>query len=150
MTLGRTVTVVVLLGYAALASGADEASCLAEYQAEVVRIGREAQRVAAENPPGRDREAQQRLMAPVHEALKAASDRVRECQEGSRRATPAPGSSAADLRARECIESGNQRLTELTRSNAGRAHLSREEQTLLRDEMMRINEARIDCLRRAR
>ncbi len=150
MTPVRMVIAVVLLGYAALASGADEASCLAQYQAEVTRIGRDAQRVAAENPPGSDREAQRRLMAPVQEALKAAADRARVCQEGIRRATRAPDGSAAELRARECIESGNRQLTELTRSTAGRTHLTREEQAALRDDMSRITEARTYCMRRAR
>jgi len=140
----------VLIGFASFAAAADNPSCLSEYNAEVARITRNAEQAAAVNPPGRDITAQQQLMIPVHEALKAAATRAEQCNKESQGEGSSSGSAATNLREKQCVDKANQQIAELDRRNAGRSDLSFEEQKELRDEQNRIIDARMECLRKAR
>jgi hypothetical protein len=146
MKFHTTLLVIVLLGFASLSSADENPRCIEVYDVEVARIVHDAGRDAAANPPGPDIEVQQQFMMPVEQALKAAADRARLCEEKSRAET----SAAANLREKECIDKADQQITTLLQRNAGRSNLSRSEQRVLRDEENRIGEARADCLREAR
>jgi hypothetical protein len=150
MKFHTTLSIIILLGFASLSSAADNSDCLAEYNAEVARITRDAERAAATNPPGRDIKAQQQLLIPVYDALKAAAERASQCEDKSRGETSSPISAAANLLAKQCIDKADQQITELRQRNAGLTNLSRGEQMALRNEENRIEEERMDCLRQAR
>lgn len=149
MNFHTTLSVVLLFGFASLSAAADNPGCIAEYEAEVRRIVSNAGRDAAANPPGPDIKAQQQFMIPIHQALKAAAERARLCEEKSRGEIPKEISAAANLRAKQCINKADQQIAELRQRNAGRTNLSRGEQMALRDEENRIDEERAGCLRQA-
>jgi hypothetical protein len=138
--------ILVLVGFASPSSAADNSRCLAEYKTEEARIMRDAGRNATTNPPGRDTKAQQQLMMPVHEALKAAAERAEQCNRGSR----PPISAASNIREKQCVDKANQQIAELSQRNANRTNLSRGEQMAQRDEETRITEERMNCMRKSR
>lgn len=107
----------------------------------------QAERDARANPPGRDLEAQRRLMTPVHAALKAAADKAEQCEKASRSARAGP---EADRRAKACTDRAQAQATELQQRYAARTDLSRAEQAARRDEENRMVEERMNCLREAR
>jgi|GEM_PF-2549211 len=132
------------------AAAADDPRCLAEYRAEEARLQREAARAAAASPPGRDLQAQQRLMQPVHDGLKAAAERAEQC---NRRSRPAPSPDAA-LRQAQCAEQADRQMAALRQRLAGAAgpgvSPSREAQAAQRAEETRIADERMRCLQQAR
>jgi len=136
----------ILAALAGPAAAADDAQCLAEYKAEEARITREAERKAAANPPGNDTGAQQRLMAGVHDALKAAADRAERC---NRERHPPPPADAKQ-RMQHCANRADQQMLELRQRYAGQSKLSFEEQTTIRNEENRIATARMDCMQKVR
>lgn len=137
---------VLLVGFAWHAGAADNPRCLAEYKAEEARIIRDAERVGAANPPGRDVKAQQQSMLPVHDALKAAAERAERCNRSSR-PTPSPDT---NMRLTQCAEKASQQIEGLHRNYANRTNLSRNEQMALRNEENRITEERMNCMQKAR
>ncbi len=138
-----------LAGFASLSFAADDPRCLAEYKAEEARILRDAGQAAKANPPGRDLKAQQQLMTPVHDALKAAAEKAENCNREARSAAYRDNKAAIDLRTRQCTEKADRQLDELRQRSAGRADLSRSEQIALRTGQDRILDERMECLRKA-
>lgn len=136
----------ILTTLTGLATAADDPQCLAEYKAEEVRITREAERKAAANPPGKDTGAQQRLMAEVHDGLKAAAERAERCNRARRPPPPAD----ANQRMKQCADRADQQMMELRQRYAGQSKLSFEEQTTIRNEEDRIATARMDCMQKVR
>jgi hypothetical protein len=149
MKLKTILSVIILAGFASLSFAAEDPRCIAEFKAEEARIVREAGQADAVNPPGRDPEAQQQFMIPIHDALKAAAERAKKCQEDSRRAFYRENSAAIDLRIKQCADKADRQISELRQRSAGRAGLSFSEQTALRSEENRISEERMECMRRA-
>ena len=156
--------VIVLSGFASSSFAADNPACIEAYKTEIARIGRDAERAAAANPPGRDVQAQQlrqavaghggdvqaqqQFMIPIHEAMKAAADRAEQCEKKSRVAKPAPAAANVAQRERECMETAENKLTAL-HQRYGRSP-SAAEQAAMRGEEGRIGDARMACLRLAR
>ncbi len=136
----------ILAAITGLATAADDPQCLAEYKAEEARITREAERKAATNPPGKDTGAQQRLMAEVHDGLKAAAERAERCNRARRPPPPAD----ASQRMKQCADRADQQMAEVRQRYAGKSKLSFEEQTTIRNEEDRIATARMDCMQKVR
>ena len=136
----------ILTALAGPVTAADDPQCLAEYKAEEARITREAERKAAAIPPGNDTGAQQRLMAGVHDGLKAAAERAERCNRARRPPPPAD----ASQRMKQCADRADQQMTELRQRYAGQSKLSFEEQTTIRSEENRIATARMDCMQKVR
>ena len=136
----------IVAALAVPAAAADDPQCLAEYKADEARITREAERKAAANPPGNDTSAQQRLMAGVHDGLKAAAERAERCNRAHRPPPPAD----ANQRMKQCADRADQQVDELRRRYTGRSSLTREEQTTIRDEQDRIATMRMDCMQKVR
>lgn len=134
---------------APLARAAEDPACIEAYKEETRRIGLKAKRDAKANPPGKDLEAQQRFMAPVHAALKAAAEKAEQCEKNSRAARPGP-TAEANRRAKACVDRSQAQATELQRRYAGRTDLSRAEQAARREAENRMVEDRMACLREAR
>lgn len=137
---------IIIAGFAWHASAADNPKCIAEYKAEVARITRDAERAATANPPGRDVKAQQQLMLPVQDALKAAAERAEQCNR-SIRPSQSPD---ANVRLMQCADNASQQIEELHRGYANRTNLSHNEQMVLRTEENRIYEERMNCMQNAR
>lgn len=148
MKLATMLSLPVLAGFASLALAADDPRCLAEYKAEEARIMRDAEQAAKANPPGRDLKAQQQLMTPVHDALKAAGEKADKCNRDARSAAYRDNQAAIDLRTRQCTEKADRQLDEMRKRSAGRAGLSRDEQIAQRSAQDRILDERMDCLRK--
>lgn len=148
MKLPTLLLVNALAGFASLSFAADDPRCLAEYKAEEARIMRDAGQAARTNPPGRDLKAQQQIMIPVHDALKAASEKAENCNREARAAAYRDNKAAIDLRTRQCTEKADRQLDELRKRSGGRADLSRDEQIAQRSGENRILDERMECLRK--
>lgn len=122
----------------------DASRCTRDFQAEQVRIEREA--MARAPAPGSDHATQQRFMQGVHAQLQAAAARAEACEAASR---PQPGSPAA-----QAIAAKQQQCTDIAKRELDRVKLppqpSFEQQRAFREAETRILDARMDCLRRAR
>lgn len=86
MKLHALLAMLALAGFSPLVHAAEDPACIEAFKEESRRIGLKAERDAKANPPGKDIAAQQRFMAPVHAALKAASEKAEECERKARAA----------------------------------------------------------------
>jgi hypothetical protein len=147
------------------APAAESSRCMDAYTAEVTRIGVEAEMKAKANPVGRDIEAQQRFMQPVHDAMLAAANRARDCEEAEKRARgtgPAPAAprkaapAAPAANAEQtgeyagCMARVDQRLDQLRRRTDANPNPDPTEQKVRREARQRVVDERAACLRMAR
>lgn len=147
------------------ATAAESSRCMDAYTAEVRRIGIEAEMKAKANPVGRDIEAQQRFMQPVHDAMLAAANRARDCEEAEKRArgtgpattTPGSGAQGASTANAEqtgeyasCMARVDQRLDQLRRRTDANPNPDPAEQKARREARQRVVDERAACLRMAR
>ncbi len=123
---------------------AENPRCIAEFEAESVRIQREA--MARAPAPGSDQETQRQFMAPIHAALEAAGAKARACEEASRPQPGSPAAQAAVARERQCTDTANREIDQIKLPPKP----SFEQQRAYREAETRILDARMDCLRRAR
>jgi len=131
-------------------AAAAESRCAAAFKAESDRIGREAERKAAANPPGKNLESQRQFMEPIHAALKAAADRAQECEERERRAAGPSAPAAIARRDMDCNIRAEQEAEYLKRQREGRKNPTQAEQAALRDAENRIADNRRACMSQGR
>jgi hypothetical protein len=131
----------------AAAARAENPRCLAEFEAESARIQHEA--MARAPAPGSDARTQQQFMRPIHDALKAAEERARACEEASRPQPGSPAARAAMAREQQCTDSANREIDQI-RQRLPKDNPSFEQQRAYREAETRILDARMDCIRRAR
>ena len=132
----------MVLALAAFAGGAAaqlREPCMETYNAEVVAIERDAK---AKQTVGTDA-AKQRAARDAQAQLAAAARRAKACQEAAK--VPADPAKAAD----ECKQKTSDRAAEIER-RFGSETLDPAQQTLRREEEIRLQAELNECRRRAR
>ena len=144
--------IALVLALAALAGGAAaqlREPCMETYNAEVVAIERDAK---AKQTVGTDA-AKQRAARDAQAQLAAAARRAKACQDAAKAKAPADPAKAAPkaapTAADECKQKTSDRAAEIER-RFGSETLDPAQQTLRREEELRLQAELNECRRRAR
>ena len=114
--------------------------CMAQYQAEQLRIEREA---AQQRPAKGDTAAEQKWAQNMHAAMAIAAKNAEQCVRDNK----PPVSAAVLAKEQDCIASLHRRSTELAQKYKDKS-LSTSEQIAYRAENNKLIEDRMKCSRR--
>lgn len=114
--------------------------CMAQYQAEQMRIEREA---AQQRPTKGDRAAEEKWAKSMHAALALAAKNAEQCQRDSK----PPVAAAVLAKEQACIAALHRRMAELDQKYKGKS-LSASEQMARRAEDDKLVEDRMKCSHR--